>query len=232
MVSVSRNMVNSWVKAYRREQATGVELAYPSETLVRLFKGDYVTGNKLVLDGKSVIDVGFGNGNNMLLMHDLGMRVSGVEIDQDICDMASTRFAGIGLEFDLRVGANESIPFEDNSFDYLVSWNVLHYEGSEEGIESGILEYARVLKKGGRLFLSTTGPTHKILHNGETQGNHLYKIGRPDDFRKGQVHFFFDNENYLNYYFSLRFKELQFGRIEDHLFKEKLDWLLVTGIKV
>lgn len=131
----------------------------------------------------------------------------------------------------MRVGTNQEIPFENNSFDFLVSWNVLHYEGTEEGIKAGIKQYARVLKPGGRLFLSTTGPQHKILKNGQTLGNHLYQIGRDEDFRKGQVHFFFDNINYLEFYFSWCFQELQFGRIEDMLFREKLDWWLVTGVK-
>ena len=79
--------------------------------------------------------------------------------------------------------------------------------------------------------MSTTGPQHKFLKNGQTLGNHLYQIGREDDFRKGQVHFFFDNTNYIEFYFSSCFRELQFGRIEDSLFREKLDWWLVTGVK-
>ncbi|MGC9384578.1 MAG: class I SAM-dependent methyltransferase [Kosmotogaceae bacterium] len=196
-----------------------------------MFKGDYITGKKIDYHGKSVLDVGFGNGNNTLFLASLEMQVFGIEIHEDICKSASMEFKKIGIEVDLRVGTNQSIPFEDNSFDFLVSWNVLHYEGSERGIKAGIKEYARVLKPGGRLFLSTTGPKHKILYNSKTLGNHLYEIGRNDDFRKGQVHFFFDNTNYLDFYFSPKFKELQFGRIQDRLFLDDLDWWLVTGIK-
>jgi 2-polyprenyl-3-methyl-5-hydroxy-6-metoxy-1,4-benzoquinol methylase len=231
MKSVSEQMSSGWADAYELYRKKGDELAYPSETLVRLFKGDYVTGQKLDFKGKSVLDVGFGGGNNTLFLASLGMQVSGVEIHQDICDLASKEFSNLGLQVDLRVGTNQEIPFENNSFDFLVSWNVLHYEGTEEGILSGIKEYARVLKPEGRLFLSTTGPQHKILKNSQTLGNHLYQIGRDDDFRKGQVHFFFDNINYLEFYFSSCFQQLQIGRIEDVLFREKLDWYLVTGVK-
>lgn len=231
MRSVSEQMSSGWAEAYELYQKKGDQLAYPSETLVCLFKGDYVTGQKLDYEGKSVLDVGFGGGNNTLFLASLGMQVSGIEIHQNICDSASKEFLNLGLQVDLRVGTNQEIPFENNSFDFLVSWNVLHYEGTEEGIKAGIKQYARVLKPGGRLFLSTTGPQHKILKNGQTLGNHLYQIGRDEDFRKGQVHFFFDNINYLEFYFSWCFQELQFGRIEDMLFREKLDWWLVTGVK-
>lgn len=232
MKSVSEQMSSVWAEAYELYRKKGIELAYPSETLVRLFKGDYVTGQNIDYEGKSVLDVGFGEGNNTLFLASLGMQVSGIEIHQNICDAISKKFANLGLKVDLRVGTNQEIPFESNSFDFLVSWNVLHYEGTEEGVKAGIKEYARVLKPDGRLFLSTTGPQHKILKNCKTLGNHLYQIGRDDDFRKGQVHFIFDNINLLEFYFSPYFCSLQFGRIEDLLFREKLDWWLVTGIKV
>ncbi len=49
------------------------------------------------------------------------------------------------------------------SFNFLISWNVLHYEPTVEGIAARIAEYARALKPGDRLNLSTTGPDHKIL---------------------------------------------------------------------
>lgn len=191
-----------------------------------------MTGEKIEYQGKSILDVGFGNGNNIMFFASLGMKVSGVEIHQDICDSANKKFSRIGIEVDLQVGTNQDLPFDDNTFDLLVSWNVLHYEGNEEGIKAGIKEYARLLKPNGRLYLSTTGPKHKILKNAKTLGNHLYEIGRDDDFRKGQVHFFFDAENYLQFYFSPYFQEIQIGRIEDQLFREKLDWWLLTGVKL
>jgi ubiquinone/menaquinone biosynthesis C-methylase UbiE len=231
MKTVSDKMSSDWAEAYQFYSQTRGELSHPTETLIRLFKGDYVTGEKIEYQGKSILDVGFGNGNNTMLFASLGMEVSGVEIHQDICELVNKKFLKIGIEVDLQVGTNQDLPFDDNTFDFLVSWNVLHYEGDEEGIKAGIKEYARVLKPNGRLFLSTTGPKHKILKNGKSLGNHLYEIGRDDDFRKGQIHFFFDSENYLDFYFSPHFKEIKTGRIEDQLFREKLDWWLLTGVK-
>jgi 2-polyprenyl-3-methyl-5-hydroxy-6-metoxy-1,4-benzoquinol methylase len=228
---VSEKMATDWAASYVISAQTGEELVYPSETLIRLFKGDYVTGKRIDVKGKSVLDVGFGEGNNSIFLASLGMQVAGVEIHQSICDQVTAKMKKMGLSADLQVGANQSLPFADNTFDFLVSWNVLHYEGTEENIKASISEYSRVLKPGGRLFLSTTGPTHKFLLNANTLGNHQYQIGRPDDFRQGQVHFFFDAPNYIEFYFSPCFKNLQIGRIEDMLFREKLDWWLVTGLK-
>ncbi len=228
---VSEMMSGDWAKHYTHGAKIGESAVYPPETLVRLFKGDYVTGERCNMEGKTVLDVGFGNGNTFAFLASMGMKVHGVEIEESISEQVSKRMEQFKLSVDLRVGANQSLPFPNNSFDYLVSWNVLHYEGTEENIVASLKEYMRVLKPGGRLFLSTTGPTHKILMNAKVHGNHQYEIGRPNDFRQGQMHFFFDSPDYIKFYFSPYFQNLQIGRIEDVLFREKLDWWLVTGTK-
>jgi ubiquinone/menaquinone biosynthesis C-methylase UbiE len=136
-----------------------------------------------------------------------------------------------GFEADLRVGTNRHIPFAENQFDFLVSWNVLHYEDNEADIQQALVECRRVLKPGGRFFVSTTGPEHKILQDSTTLGSHRYRIGREDDFRQGQVFFYFDAPNYIHHYFSQVFGDIQVGRTHDFLFTETLDWFIVTGVK-
>ncbi len=225
------NMASDWATAYDTFRNSNTELAFPSETLIRLFRGDYLTGQLPQVEGKRLVDVGFGNGNNTAFFCSLGMDVHGVEIHPDICRQAAARFGEAGLKASFETGTNRELPYPDEHFDFLVSWNVLHYEGSEEGVVAGLREYARVLKPGGRLILSTTGPEHKILLNSETLGGHRYRIGRPGDFRQGQVHFFFDAPNYIDFYFGAHFAELKIGRIHDDLFRETLDWWLVTGVK-
>ena len=231
MKSVSQKMAVDWAACYKACDDANISLVYPSEPLIRMFKGNYIGGKALDLQGKSCIDVGFGNANNLAFLATLGMDVAGIEIHEAICDEARNKFARTNLNADIKLGTNQEIPFKDNHFDYLVSWNVLHYEGSEDGIKAAIKEFARVLKPGGRFFLSTTGPDHKILKNSRTLGNHLYEIGREDDFRAGQTHFFFDGPNYIDLYFSPYFKNIQIGRIEDDMFGEKLDWWIATGVK-
>lgn len=221
----------AWADFYHAVRRAGTELTYPSETLVRLFRGSYIVGMPKDYAGMSVLDVGCGNGNNTLFLASLGFRVSGVEINEDICAAVRNKFGALGLVADVRVGENRSLPFPDNSFDFLVSWNVLHYEGEEARVEDAIAEYARVLKPAGRLILSSTGPEHKILQDCKTLGGHRYQIGRADDFRKGTVHFLFDSRDYVRFYFEKCFVEVAIGRIHDQIFTETLDWFIVTGVK-
>jgi len=222
---------SKWAETYRKFAAEGSELMWPSETLIRLFKGNYIPGLKRNYAGQSVLDIGFGNGNNLLFLGSLGLKLSGVEVDKDICEKTGAKLKMVGHDADLKVGTNKALPFPDKSFDFIVSWNVLHYEPTEPDIRAAIKEYCRVLKPGGRFFISTTGPEHKILQDGKTLGGHRYQIGRQDDFRKGQVYFYFDSPNYIRHYFSECFTDVLVGRTHDFLMTETLDWYVVTGVR-
>jgi ubiquinone/menaquinone biosynthesis C-methylase UbiE len=152
-------------------------------------------------------------------------------VTDEICRITRKQLEKFGIKLDIRTGTNRNIPFDDNYFDYLVSWNVIHYESNEEDMKKAIKEYARVLKKGGRLFLSTTGPKHMIKEDAEIVGSHLYKIGRKDDFRKGEIFFYFDTPEYIKFYFSKHFHDIHVGTVSDFMFTQWQDYFLVTALK-
>ena len=218
--------------ALRRQWATGgSEIIWPSETLVRIVKGDYVPGLDKNYADKKVLEVGCGMGNNLVFLGSLGLSLCATEVREEICQIAKDYVAKTGYEVDARVGTNRALPFQDDEFDFLVSWNVVHYEDSERGMREAIAEYCRVLKPGGRLFVSTAGPKDMIMKNSSTLGGHRYRIGRDDDWRKGQVFFCFDAPSYVNFYFSERFSDVMVGRTYDFLFTETVDCFIVTGVK-
>ncbi len=220
-----------WSQFYREGLSKGHAVSWPSETLVRLMRGSYIPGLDRNYTGKSVLEVGFGSGNNLPFLMSLGLQVHGVEVSGEICKDVALRLGDGGAGVDLRVGTNRDLPFPDESFDFLVSWNVLHYENTEELLKAGLPAYRRVLKPGGRMLLSTTGPDSGILKGAKALGGHRYLIGREDDFRKGQIFFYFDAPQYVEHYLRDYFTEIRIGRATEDLFTDVQDAFIITAIR-
>jgi ubiquinone/menaquinone biosynthesis C-methylase UbiE len=76
--------------------------------------------NELLLDllrprrGQSVLDVGCGTGNHLLLFHQMGLDVTGIDPSEPMLKVARDK---LGPGADLRLGGAEDLPFDDNSFD-------------------------------------------------------------------------------------------------------------------
>jgi ubiquinone/menaquinone biosynthesis C-methylase UbiE len=226
-----RDSVNKWNAFYREGPNTGTVPLWPNESLVRLFKAQYFPWFNSSYKGCRVLDSGFGSGNNLMFCGTLEMELYGVEIHEDICRQTADRLSEMGYQSVLKTGDNRNIPFPDNHFDYLISWDVIHYEREEERVVSALREYARVMKPGARLFLSTVAPRHTILRGSETLGGHQYRIGRKDDFRQGQVFFYFDMPHYLEFYLSQNFSDILIGRSTLDYFIEINDTFLATAVK-
>jgi ubiquinone/menaquinone biosynthesis C-methylase UbiE len=146
------NAFDKWADSYRQAAASDTELMWPSETLVRLFKGHYIPGLDRDYRGKRVLEVGAGNGNNLVFLATLGLELYGTEVHDDICKLGMERLAKFGFQADIRTGTNRALPFPDNYFDHLVSWNVLHYEQTEETILEALAEFC------GRVAASSSPP--------------------------------------------------------------------------
>jgi SAM-dependent methyltransferase len=219
-------------KRWAAEYDSGKIQAWPSENLVRMMQGSYIPELEKDYEGKKVLDIGCGSGNNLFFLGSLGMKLYGTEVDSAIVSqtrdsISVNRFESTNIE----VGFNRSLPFPSNEFDYLVSWNVIHYEQSDEHMHEAIDEYRRVLKPGGRFFISTTGPDDMILKGAQPIGNHIYRIGLENDLRHGDLYYCFGTASDIEVFFSAAFQDVRVGRARNDLFSQTLDWFLVTGVK-
>src|SRR3954470_1947566 len=129
---------------YRRRDAVHV---YPVEFVVRAFLGNYPRHrtDTSSYPGQRILDIGFGDGRNMPLLRNLGMRVFGVEISQEICDLTSVRMQRLGVEVELKVGRNSSLPYEDGMFDRVLACHACYYVDPGTRFGDNVREIARVL---------------------------------------------------------------------------------------
>ena len=202
--------------------------SWPVEVMVKVLFGDYLEKRLRISSNTKVLDVGCGFGNNLLPFLVLGCHCAGVEITQEIASLTQDILHKRGFkEVVIKKGNNRFLPFEDNTFDLIISNNVLHYEKDEEDILKALEEYDRVLKPDGALFLMTVGPEHLIYQRAIPLGNHRYRISNYD-FRDGEIYFYFDSEKYLEFYLSKFFPHVETGRIIEKLMKRHLDFLIAV----
>ena len=203
---------------------------YPNETILKLFFGNYLKNKPKINDKMKLLDVGCGFGQNFSPFLEKNMECYGVEVSQDICNKTNQIYKSKGYNVNVKKGHNRKIPFDDNFFDYVISFNAIHYESSEANMKKAIKEHSRVLKKGGRLFIITVGPKHTIYKRAKSLGNHIYEIS-DFDFRNGSKYFYFDNLKYLKYYLNPFFNDIELGRITENYMEVPLDFLIAVATK-
>lgn len=106
--------------------------------------------------GKICLDAGCGGGRYLAALAQLGAKeVKGVDISAQAVQAANARLAERGLSQARAVTASVlALPFPDNYFDYVVSSGVIHHTPAPFRAWQ---ELVRVLKPGGKMFLSVYG---------------------------------------------------------------------------
>lgn len=96
-----------------------------------------------------ILDVGTGTGFLSLTLAEIGHEVVGIDLAEGMISAARKIADERGLDLDLEVGDAESLNFDDESFDAVVSRHVLY---TIPHPEKAISEWMRVLKPGGRAY--------------------------------------------------------------------------------
>lgn len=97
--------------------------------------------------GKDVLQIGVGMGSDHLeWARSMPRSLTGIDLTQRAIEVTRTRFNLYDLTSDLQVADAEELPFEDNCFDRVYSWGVLHHSPDTA---KAVAEVHRVLRPGG-----------------------------------------------------------------------------------
>lgn len=220
----------SSVHAAHQQQA----MSYPSEYLIRLFKGRYPNHeyDKPGYADSRLLDVSCGDGRDIPMLLSCGFKeVCGTEISSEIVEKIRENLAPFGVSpAQIQVGFNHELPFGDAEFDYLISWNACYYM-QDRNFEDYVTEFARVMRPGGNLALSIPKKTCFIYRGSTDLGDGYRRI--EDDFfdgvRNGERMRCFEDEAEIEAAFSSHFDNFTFASIHDDCFGLNYHWHLATA---
>lgn len=116
------------------------------------------------LHKKDVLEIGVGCGSHALLLAKHSRAFIGIDITEYAVNTTKKRLLCFGVQGDIRRMDAERLEFEDNSFDFIWSWGVIHHSSDTRKI---LKEIYRVLRPGGRVTIMVY---HRSIWNTYTRG--------------------------------------------------------------
>lgn len=154
-------------------------------------------------EGKMVLDAACGDGYGSRLISSRALSVIGLDISKKSVEEAKTKYQSSNLEF--ITGSVDNLPFNDASFDVIVSFETLEHVSRHEVV---MHEFKRVLRPGGFVIIST--PDKKAYSDDRNYSNPFHVKELYFEEFKGLM---LSNFSYADFYFQ----RLSYGSIiESH----------------
>jgi ubiquinone/menaquinone biosynthesis C-methylase UbiE len=126
------------------------EVARHIETVAEEF-----VGRLNVQPGMKVLDVASGSGNLAVVASRNGANVTGIDIADNLVEAAKKRADQLGLDIKFEQGDAEALPYEDDTFDLVMTMYGAMFAPRPEIVAS---ELVRVCKPGGRIAMANWTP--------------------------------------------------------------------------
>lgn len=97
--------------------------------------------------GQKVLEIGVGLGADHQRFAEAGAELYGIDLTQRAIEFVKKRLELYGLQSNIKTGDAEALDFDDDTFDLVYSWGVIHHSPDTDKAAEEIL---RVLRPGGR----------------------------------------------------------------------------------
>ena len=157
-----------------------------------------------------VFESGCGNGKNLIYMNNHGIKTCGIDFSYRLVDICKKKGLNVD-EADIR-----SLPYKDNTFDYVISIAVIHHLHREKDRIKSINEMIRVCKPGGKILVSCWS----VEQEADSKRNFVFG----DNSVK-----WVDTERYYYIYDEIHIKEFLKNFNVEKLFWEKGNWFFILS---
>lgn len=219
-------MINKTIDNYDKYYSNIKNQLFPQEWIVRIFMGEYPNLNiKNDLNMKKILEVSCGDGRNFLPLMKKNMDIYATEVTENII----TNLQNIYPDIKFKQALNSFLPWEKESFDFLLSWNSMYYMGRDDShldFEQYVKEFSKVLKKGALLIASVPMKDNFIFKN-SISIDRKYSVITNDPFegiRNGEIMRKFLSEEDIILEFEKYFKNFNFASSINNHFGIQNNW--------
>lgn len=117
---------------------------------------DFLEATSLITPGKTGLELGCGAGKLVSLLHQKGVSMIGSDISKTAVDHARTLYP----EIDFRAHSAEDLPYDDKTFDLVMSFDVLEHLTD---VDQHLAEVLRVLKDNGYYLCQTPNKFSNVI---------------------------------------------------------------------
>src|SRR5215207_8733787 len=202
-------IMEAWNEAWRTEEG----------------RAEWMTPEKFVVEStellraagvKRVLDLGFGVGRHAILLAKAGFQVDGIESSSNGLAFTNEWAANEGVTLKLTTGDMARLPYADDEFDAILTWNVI-YHGTLDVVQQTIDEIARCLKPQGYLVCSLISSRHHMFGQGVEIEPRTFVI--PGGGEREHPHHYFNKED-----IERSFTAFEILRLEDSTQKKATDF--------
>lgn len=197
---------DNWAKSYdisvKRDKGSLKIYRKYEEVLDKVYKAAIAKIDK----SSRILDIGVGTGNLSKKFLESGYtNIIGLDQSREMLNVAKNKLP----ELKLRLGEFLKIPFDNNSFDMVVSTYAFHHLNDEEKVEA-VKEILRVLKENGKIVIGD------LMFKSEEDKEEIYK-----NLSREQIEMIEDE-----YFSDIEFLKKEFSKYNKKVYDYKVDTLV------
>ncbi len=167
-------IVDFYKSSHIKHLKSGIDKRYPNLSLVR------IAAHYFERKEGRLLDYGCGFGANLIHLLETGFNVNAIDTSPYAIEKIKTKLSDrpeLRKKASLHVldSAATSLPFEDNTFDFVVCSSVLSLLSTPERIQKLMEEFRRVMRPGAKAYLDINGPESMFAVPGKSLGNDVYE---------------------------------------------------------
>jgi len=162
-------------KGWSKELAAGKEQRGNLQTNL-----EFLEKVNLIKPEDKILEIGCGIGSIVNELHNRRFNIQGTDISNEAISYGLNKFGDINLQ----VQPAENLPYEDESFDVVLSFDLFEHIAQ---IEKHVSEVTRVLRKGGYYLFQTPNKFSNVIFETWYHKSFNWKITHPSLHTPGQL---------------------------------------------